>query len=52
MNLVSRKKDLNRNECGDRGCLLALFKNLTFEEWVAENNCSINSDEGEGLLFA
>ena len=33
-------------------CFLAFFKNLTFEECVAANDCSINSDEGEGFLFA
>ena len=30
----------------------ALFNNLTFEECDAPNDCSINSDEGEGFSFA
>ena len=35
------------------GCFPALFKNLTFKECVATNDCcSINSDEMEGLFFA
>ena len=27
------------------------FKNLTYEECDAANDCSINSDEGEGFFF-
>ena len=28
-----------------------LFKNLTYEECDAANDCPINSDEGEGFFF-
>ena len=30
----------------------ALFNNSTFKECDAANDCSINSDEGEGFFFA
>ena len=36
----------------DRGCFLALFKNLTFKESAAANACSINIDVGEAFFFA
>ena len=42
---MSSKKEFSRNECGDRGCFLALFKNLTLEERVDANDYYINSDE-------
>ena len=29
----------------------ALFNNSTFEECDAENDCSINSDDGVGFFF-
>ena len=35
--------------CG--GFFFPLFKNLTCEECDATNDCSINSDEGEGFFF-
>ena len=31
---------------------VSLFENLTFEECVAANDCSLNSDDGEGFFFA
>ena len=31
---------------------VALFENLTFAECVAANDCSLNSDDGEGFFFA
>ena len=33
-------------------CFLALFKNFTFEECVAANDCSLNSEKEEGFFFA
>ena len=49
---MSCKKEFSGNECVYRGCFLALFKNLTFEECVAANDFSMNSDEWEGFVFA
>ena len=42
---MSLEKEFRRNESGDRGCFLALFKTLILEERVDINDCYINSDE-------
>ena len=34
----------------NRGCFLARFKNLTLKECVPANDCSTNSDNGEGFF--
>ena len=48
------EKESNSNECVYCGnlVLFVLFKNLTFEECVAANDCSINNNEGKRLFFA
>ena len=48
---VLKKKEFRRNKCVYGG-FHALSKNLTFEESVTANDCSIYRDEREGGFFA
>ena len=48
---LQKKKEFSKNESVYRG-FLALSNNLTFEECLAANHCSIDRDDGEGVFFA